>query len=223
MNEKIAIAIVDDHPIFRTGLADLLKRSKQVEVLFEAENGLELERFLRSGLNPMVILMDIHMPERNGFQSCLWLKENYPHIRVIALSMKDEDDAIYEMIRNGARGYLLKESRGSEVLSAIHAVSETGYYINKKVSGRLISLLQKESSIGKEEIKISDKELEFIRLCCSELTYKEIATHMFVSPHTIENYREALFTKLKVRSRVGIVLYAIKHELFRFDKAGTST
>jgi DNA-binding NarL/FixJ family response regulator len=213
MNEKLSIAIVDDHPIFRTGLADLLKKSKQVDVLFEAGNGLEMQKYLHGPL-PQVVLMDIHMPEMDGYKSCNFLKAHYPQIRVLALSMEDDQEAIYEMIKNGARGYLLKESRGSEVLMAIKAVHESGYYINEKVSGRLISLIQNASGTEKSEVKISDKEIEFIKFCCSELTYKEIAAQMFLSPHTIENYRESLFSKLRVRSRVGIVLYAIKNGIF---------
>jgi DNA-binding NarL/FixJ family response regulator len=212
-NNKIHIAIVDDHTLFRNGVAALMAEFDELEVVFEAENGQQLQQALAKHTRPDVILMDINMPVMDGYASTKWIKQNYPKIRVLALSMFEDDKAVIQMIKCGAGGYVLKESRPRELLEAIKAIHEKGVYINEMVSGKLL-----RSVTDKEDLPdISKKELEFLRLCCSELTYKEIADQMFVSPRTVDNYREALFLKLNLKSRSGLVLYAIQNGIFKFE------
>jgi len=212
-NTKIHIAIVDDHTLFRNGVAALMAEFDELEVVFEAENGQQLQQALAKHTRPDVILMDINMPVMDGYASTKWVKQNYPKIRVLALSMFEDDKAVIQMIKCGAGGYVLKESRPRELLEAIKAIHEKGVYINEMVSGKLL-----RSVTDKEDLPdISKKELEFLRLCCSELTYKEIADQMFVSPRTVDNYREALFLKLNLKSRSGLVLYAIQNGIFKFE------
>jgi len=212
-NNKIHIAIVDDHTLFRNGVAALMAEFEELEVVFEAENGQQLQQALAKHAKPDVILMDINMPVMDGYASAKWLKQNYPTIRVLALSMFEDDKAVIQMIKCGAGGYVLKESRPRELLEAIKAIHEKGVYINEMVSGKLL-----RSVADKEDLPdISKKELEFLKLCCSELTYKEIADQMFVSPRTVDNYREALFLKLNLKSRSGLVLYAIQNGIFKFE------
>lgn len=212
-DKKIHIAIVDDHALFRSGVASLMAEFDELEVVFEAENGQQLQQAIAKHVPPDVILMDINMPVMDGYASTKWVKQNYPKVRILALSMFEEDKAVIQMIRCGAGGYVLKESRPRELLEAIKAIHEKGVYINEMVSGKLLrSVTDKD-----DQPEISKKELQFLKLCCSELTYKEIADQMFVSPRTVDNYREALFLKLNLKSRSGLVLYAIQNGIFNFE------
>jgi len=210
--EKISIAIVDDHTLFRSGVAALMNEFSELQVVFEAENGLKLQQMLTRHPVPQVILMDINMPEMDGYQATKWVKQNYPKIKILALSMFEDDKAVLNMIKCGAGGYILKESKPRELLEAIKTINQKGVFINDMVSGKLL-----RSVAGKEDFPdLTKKELEFLRLCCSELTYKEMAEVMFISPRTVDNYRESLFQKLNIKSRTGLVLYAIQNEIFKF-------
>jgi len=209
--DQIHIAIVDDHTLFRNGVAALMSEFAELRVVFEAENGEQLQQMLTNHPLPQVILMDINMPVMDGYQATKWVKEKYPQIKVLALSMFEDDKAVIRMIKCGAGGYVLKESKPRELLEAIKTVNEKGVYINEMVSGKLIRSVAGENATG-----FSNKELEFLKLCCSELTYKEIADKMFVSPRTVDNYRESLFQKLNMKTRTGLVLYAIQNEIFKF-------
>jgi len=209
--DQIHIAIVDDHTLFRNGVAALMSEFEELKVVFEAENGEQMQQMLVKHPSPQVILMDINMPVMDGYQATKWIKEKYPQIKVLALSMFEDDKAVIRMIKSGASGYVLKESKPRELLEAIKTIHEKGVYINEMVSGKLI-----RSVSGDDETRFSNNELEFLKLCCSELTYKEIAEKMFVSPRTVDNYREALFLKLNMKTRTGLVLYAIQNEIFKF-------
>ncbi len=206
------IALVDDHAMFRSGIARLLAEFNDVHVVFEASNGIELQEEIKKHPLPDVILMDINMPKSDGYQATAWLRKNYPKIHVLVLSMFDEEESVIRMLKAGASGYVLKESRPVELHEAIKTVLVKGYYINDMVSGRLISSLQREEKPVMPQL-VTAKEREFLELCCSELTYKEIAGKMSVSPRTIDNYREALFVKLQQKSRIGLVVYAIRNGL----------
>jgi DNA-binding NarL/FixJ family response regulator len=209
--KKIAIAIVDDHTLFRKGVAGLLAEFEELNLLFEAENGMQLQTQLASGrYSPQVILMDIHMPVMDGYATCAWVKSEYPEIKVLALSMFEEEDAVIKMLKCGACGYVLKESDPRELLEAIRSVERQGICLNEMVTGKMIrSLVNPEKGL-----LLSVREVEFMKWCCSELTYKEIADRMCVSPRTVDNYRESLFEKLSLKSRTGIVLFAIKNKYF---------
>jgi DNA-binding NarL/FixJ family response regulator len=206
--EKIAIAIVDDHMLFRQGVSALMKEFEELEVLFESANGQELISKMAHQAKPKVVLMDINMPVLDGYETTKWLKEHYPDVFVLALSMYEDDESVIKMIKNGACGYVLKEASPIDLLSAIKAVVEKGVFLNELVSGKLIRSFSKDP-----EVRFSQKEIEFLNHCCSEQTYKEIAEKMFVSPRTIDNYRESLFIKLHLKTRVGLVLYAIKQKI----------
>jgi len=208
-SKPIKIGIVDDHTLFRNGLAMLLSEFQELEILFEAGNGLEMKSMLERSILPEIILMDINMPYMDGFSSTSYLKQNYPKIKVLAITMLDDDNTVIKMIRSGASGYVLKESRPKEVLEAIKTISYKGVFINEMVTGKLVRSLSISDSLP----NISSKEIEFLKFCCSELTYKEIASKMCVSPRTIDNYRESLFQKLNLKSRTGLVLYALQNKI----------
>ncbi|MBB5637941.1 DNA-binding NarL/FixJ family response regulator [Pedobacter cryoconitis] len=213
--KKIVIAIVDDHTLFRKGMISLLEESDEIDILFDASNGKEMILKLNKDNLPQVILMDINMPQMDGYESTRWITDNYPQIRVLALSMYDEDKPIIEMLKSGAGGYLLKESGTSDLITAIKTLATHGYFMNNLVSGKLIRSLQENSSSRNLLQEISANERKFLEHCCSEFTYKEIADKMNLSPHTIDNYRESLFQKFEIKSRTGLVLFALRNELIK--------
>jgi DNA-binding NarL/FixJ family response regulator len=210
--EQILIAIVDDHTLFRNGVNALMSEFDELKVVFEADNGKQMQQMLLKHPLPKVILMDINMPVMDGYAATAWLKINYPGIKVLALSMFEDDKAVINMIRSGASGYILKESKPKELLEAIKMLAAKGTYINELVSGKLL----RSVAGGSHDAGLTAKEAEFLKLSCSELTYKEIADKMNVSPRTIDNYRESLFQKLNLKSRTGLVLYAVQNEIFKF-------
>jgi two-component system, NarL family, invasion response regulator UvrY len=207
------IVLTDDHVLLRNGLAALVK-SLGHTVLFEADNGKDFITKLDKSNCPDVVLMDINMPEMDGYDTAQWIKTNYWDIKVLALSMYDNENAIIRMLKCGAKGYILKDSEPSELKAAIDALLTKGYYYSDLVSGKLIHAINKIDDEGSDVNTVNnlnERETDFLKYACSELTYKEIADKMFVSPRTIDGYRDGLFEKLHVKTRVGLVMYAIKH------------
>ncbi len=207
------IVLVDDHVLLRNGLASLVKNLGH-DVLFEADNGREFIKKLSSILLPDLVLLDINMPEIDGYATAQWLKTNYPDIKILALSMYDNENSIIRMLKSGAKGYILKDSEPTELKAAIDAIISKGYYYSDLVSGKLIHAINKIDDEGSDVHtmnNLNDRETDFLKYACTELTYKEIADKMFVSPRTIDGYRDALFEKLHVKTRVGLVMYAIKN------------
>ncbi|MBX9891179.1 MAG: response regulator transcription factor [Chitinophagaceae bacterium] len=213
-SQSINIAIADDHSLFRSGIVSLLEEFGDIHVEFEANNGKELQEKIARHPQISVILMDINMPIVNGFSATTWIKENYPEISVLALSMHNEDEAIIKMIKAGAKGYILKESNAKELHKAIHDIYVHGFYSNEYVSGKLLRSFQNENE-KKQKPLFSQKEIRFMQLSASELTYKEIAKEMGLADRSADNYRQALFERLGIKTRVGLVLYAIKEGIIK--------
>ena len=211
-NKKTQVAIIDDHILLRTALARLVNAFEGYTVLFEADNGKDLRAQIMQHHIPDIVLLDVNMPEMDGFETTQWLHKNYPHIKVLVLSMLSDEKTIIKMFRLGAKGYLLKNTDHEELKKALDSVLNKNVYLSEYVSDKLVSGLHKDAD--KEESKpvmLNDKEKEFLRWTCTELSYKEIAEKMFLSPRTIDDYRQTLFNKLKVHSRVGLVMYTIKN------------
>ena len=214
---KIHIALADDHLLFRKGIANLLSEFTDVDIVFDVSNGKELQQLLPSKSHVEVILMDITMPVMDGYLATAWVKKTYPEIHVLALSMFDDDLAVIGMLKAGAGGYVLKESTPAELYQAISEIKSKGIYINEMVSGKMLRNVQNQDIQSGENIHLTPRETEFIKLCVSELTYKEIADKMNIAARSVDNYREILFEKLEIKSRVGIVLYAIKNKIVDFN------
>jgi DNA-binding NarL/FixJ family response regulator len=206
------VALVDDHSLLRKGLGQLIE-SLGYSLCSEADNGKEFIDTLDTNNPPDVVLLDINMPEMDGYQTTQWLRQNHPLINVIALSMYDNETSIIRMIRYGAKGYILKDSEPAELKAAIDAVLTKGFYYSDLVSGKLLHAINNMDEEGdlKNLAQLNNRELDFLKHTCSELTYKEIAEKMFVSPRTVDGYRDALFEKLGLKTRVGLVMYAIRH------------
>jgi DNA-binding NarL/FixJ family response regulator len=206
--DKITLALADDHTMFRKGLAHLINIESDMEVVAEAGDGVDLlQKIAALKTPPDLCILDVNMPRMDGRETIMQLRKNYPTIRVLVLSMVDHEHILIEMLRQGAGGYLLKEDDPAEMKQAIRSIYEHKYYHSDLVSGRMINWIQKDSeSPG----TLSDREREFLRLCVSELVYKEIAVQMGVSTRAVHNYRDQLFQKLNLKSRIGLALYALK-------------
>lgn len=205
----IHIALADDHAMLRKGVAEMLSKFDNMKVIAEAGNGKELLMRLEAA-NPMpdVCIIDINMPEMNGYETAKAIKKQWPDMRILALSMYDTELNIIKMLRNGANGYLLKDADPEELRQAINAVYKNGFYYSEIVTGRMLNILHDPE--GKTNVDLNEKELQFLKFCSTELTYKEIADEMNLSARTIDGYREALFRKLNITTRTGLAMYAIK-------------
>ncbi len=214
MPPKANVVLVDDHTLLRNGLASLIRSFGDFNILFEADNGKDFINKLKPKTLPQVVLMDINMPEMDGYEACLWLKNNHPNIKVLALSMYDNETSVIRMFKAGAKGYILKDCDPAELKNALEAVVAKGFYYSEMVTGKLIhtiNSLDEEDNQARNVIQMNEREVSFLKLVCTELTYKEIAEKMFLSPRTIDGYRDDLFQKLNARTRVGLVMYAIKN------------
>ena len=205
---KTPLLIVDDHLLFSQALTGLINRFKKFKVLDQLENGQKLINYFKAK-NPLpeIVLMDINMPILNGIEATEWLKVNYPDVKVLALTMNDEESIIIKMLRAGACGYLLKDIQPTILLEALNQIKEKGVFYTDDITETLIRAKKEE------DIVLKQRELDFLTLACSDLTYKAIASKMALSPKTIDGYREVLFDKFNVASRVGMVLYAIKEKI----------
>ena len=208
---KYKIAIVDDHTLVANALAGLVQKMENYEVMYEAANGKEMIHHFKLKMIPDVVLLDINMPEMDGYETSLWLKNNHPDVKIIALSMYDKEEAIVGMLRNGVKGYLLKGCKPTELRMALESVINKGFYYTEFVTDKLLKSLNPEKIKNPiKELGLNDRELEFIRYACSELTYHEIANKMCCANRTVDGYREQAFYKMNVKSRVGIVIQAIR-------------
>ena len=210
---KYSVVIVDDHTLLSQAIAGMVNTFDKFKVLYTAKNGQELiDKFSNSPKNiPDIILMDINMPIMNGIETTEWLTANYPAVDVMALSVEDADTTILKMLKSGAIGYLLKDTEKTVLENALIEVAENGFFHTKNVTNLLMQSL---SGNVKNAITFKERELTFMKLACTELTYKEIADKMCLSPKTIDGYRDVLFTKLNVKNRVGLVMYAIKNKIY---------
>lgn len=211
------IALADDHTLLRKGVANLVQNFGYTVVL-ESDNGRELTESIAKGNIPDLVLLDINMPEKDGYETSLWLKENYPDIKVLALSMYDDETAIIRMLKNGVRGYILKDAEPAELRTAIESVFNKGFYYSEMVTGRLmrtITDMEDEGNNTRKILNLTERETDFLKLACSEMTYKEIAAEMHLSPRTIDGYRDTLFEKLEIKTRTGLAIYAIKNGIVK--------
>ncbi len=213
--KKHTVAIVDDHSLFARSLEKLINSFQQFRVVFHARNGVELQERIGNDANstPEIVLLDINMPVMDGFETAEWLTKNQPKVKIMALSMEDDEQSILKMLRKGAKGYLLKDINPEILNIALLELIEKGYYHSEKVSETLLHSLTsfEDGSV----LDFKENELTFIQLACSEMTYKEIADIMDLSPKTIDGYRQDLFRKLKIKNRVGLVIFALKNNLIK--------
>jgi two-component system response regulator NreC len=215
MKYEIRLLIADDHEIFRDGLALMLGRQKEITLLGQAGDGKELVA-LSAAQNPDVIITDIKMPLMDGIQATRQILSTQPGVKIIALSMFDEEMLIVDMLEAGAKGYLLKNADKREILEAIETVFEDKTYYCHHTSARLTNMIVKSSFNPyrkKEVVSFNERELHIIKLICQQNSSKEISDKLFLSSRTVEGYRTKILEKMNAKNTVGVVVYALKHNL----------
>lgn len=208
------IVIADDHLLIAKALTAIIDTFKNYKVLYEVPNGKELMvQFKHKQRVPDIVLLDINMPEMDGFETARWLSAHHPEILILALSMQNDEQTLIKMIKAGARGYLLKNIHPQELENALNALVSKGVYYSDAYVSKVMQHIIREDDPRESTKGISDREKLFLQYAATELTYKEIGEKMFCSPRTVESYRDALFERLNLKTRVGLVVYAIKNQL----------
>jgi two-component system, NarL family, invasion response regulator UvrY len=207
----VKIGLVDDHILLRDALVNVIKSFDEFSISLVADNGKEFIEKLNSGNIPEILILDLSMPEMDGHETTHWISKNHPEIKILMLTMYDAESLIH-LIKAGVRGFLKKDVPPGELKFALHSILTNGTYCSPTITGRLFNLMKNHGSKNSAwgTVILNDNEISFLKFVASELTYKEIAQKMQMSPRTIDNYRDALFIKLNVKSRVGLAMYAVK-------------
>jgi len=211
--KRIKIAIADDYKIFREGLKVSLAQDDSMVVLFEVDNGEDLMKELED-VSPDVIIMDLKMPIMDGMEATQLIRKKNTKIKILVVSMYDNDKFIIHLMEIGANGYLLKNAEPEEIRKAIYAVHENGYYFNDLVNKALLKKLVLRSNIKpsfNENIELTERELEVLKMICEEKTASEIGKEIFLSPRSVEGIRQRLIEKVGVRNTAGLVMFAAKN------------
>ncbi len=222
MNTSISLVIADDHEIFRDGLALMLSKQDNVKLAGQAGDGLQLMRIAEE-TRPDIVVTDIKMPRMDGIAAARQLLQRYPEMKIIALSMFEEEDLIVEMLEAGARGYLLKNAGKKEILDAIATVQEGNIFYCRHTTARLASLIVKskfEQQKRSPGALFTDREREIVRLICRQHTAQEIGEKLFLSKRTVEGYRTRILEKMDVKNTAGVVIFALKHSIIREEEIG---
>lgn len=206
-----SVVIIEDHTLLSQAITDVVNNFEKFKVAFSCKNGADFIEKIATHPLPDIVLMDINMPIMNGIETTKWISENYPDIYVLALTVEEDENTILKMIRAGAKGYLLKDVDKKTLEHALLKTIEMGFYHSNIVVDVLVNSVTGKSN---SEEFLKENEIEFMKLLCTEMTYKEIANKMCLSPKTIDGYRDNLFVKLNVKNRIGLVIYAIKHKIF---------
>ncbi len=209
---KYTIAIVDDHILIAKALSSIIENFEDFSVLYECENGKLLqEKFASDLAKPDIVLLDVSMPVMNGFETAAWLSDAHPSILIMALSMQDDEQSLIKMVKAGATAYLLKNVHPLELEKALLALVKNGCYYPDWASSKVFASLVSKNGDMDAHVFFSNREKEFLEYSVTEMSYKEIAEKMFCSPRTVEGYRDGLFEKLGLKSRVGLAVYAMKN------------
>ena len=217
--EKITnVALVDDHVLLRNALAVLINSFDDCHVINESANGKEIQEAVKSGILPDVVIMDLNMPVMDGFETAEFLHREYPQIPILMLTMYDSELSLIRLLQTGVKGFLKKDIHPAELRFAIRSVIQSGFYYSNHTTGKLINLFRSNENglIPLQKSLLSAQEIQFLKMACSDLTYKEVAQKMGLNPRSIDTLRDQLFLKLDVRSRVGLAMVAIKHGIVTF-------
>jgi two-component system invasion response regulator UvrY len=214
----IRVALADDHILLRSALASLIDSFGDCKVIHQSNNGRELLEWFKNGLVPDVAILDLNMPEMDGYETARLIQNNFPAVNVLMLTMYDSELSLIRLLQAGVRGFLKKDIHPSELKFAIHSVINAGYYYSNHTAGKLANLFRSsdEKKNFLQNLMLTEQELQFLKLACSDLTYKEVAQKMNLNPRSVDNLRDQLFTKLDVKSRVGLAMVAIKNGVVTF-------
>ncbi len=212
---QIKIAIADDYKIFRQGLKVGLASDQNLQVLMEADNGDELIQLLAQE-QPDVVIMDLKMPVLDGMEATKIIRSRFPEVKVLVVTMYEDDKFIIHLMEIGANGYLVKNSEIDEIKKAIYSVHENGYYFNDIVNKALLKKLFLKGNMKptfNHNVELTERELEVLKLICEEKTAVEIGKEIFLSPRSVEGIRQRLIEKVGVRNTAGLVMFAVKNGL----------
>lgn len=216
--KSIRIAMADDHVLLRSALANLIDSFEDCQVILEAGNGKELVTAIGKDKMPDVVILDLNMPEMDGLETAGWLQEKYPDVKVLMLTMYDSELSLIRLLQAGVRGFLKKDIHPTELKFALQSVVQAGYYYSNHTTGKLVNLFRQHSESNSliQRSMLNEQEIRFLKLACSDLTYKEIAQQMGLNPRAVDTLRDQLFVKLDVKSRVGLAMLSIRHGLVTF-------
>lgn len=222
MNSKINVVIVDDQKLIRQGIISLLDDKPQIEVVYQASDGIQIIDWLKDNNGNVrvdVILMDMQMPNMDGWEATEILVRKYKNIKIIGLSSYDNEAFVDRLMKNGGRGYLLKVQEINEVVDAIEQVFHSGYYFTERVPISKIQDFINKSVITPSfnTTDLTPQEIKIVQLICQEKTSQEIADELFISKKTVESHRERILYKVKAKNMVGVAMYAVKHQLVKFN------
>jgi len=204
--------------LLRDALSTLINGFEGFRIIGVASNGYEVQEIMSEGQLPDPIILDLNMPEMDGFETTRWLAQQYPEVKILILTMYDSDIALIRLLQEGVRGFLKKDIHPEELRHALQTVVDQGYYYTNSTGGKIAALFKKNKGepSALEKQSLTEMEIAFLKLVSSDMTYKEIAMQLHLSTRVVDNYRETLFDKLGVRSRVGLAVYAIKNGIIRF-------
>jgi two-component system, NarL family, invasion response regulator UvrY len=213
MNTQIKLAMIDDHVLLRNALASLINSFENCKVICEANNGAEFISKIQGHAIPDIVLLDLNMPVMDGYETATWLRNNFPETHVLMLTMYDSELTLIRLLQAGVKGFLKKDISPADLHFAIKSVMQSGYYYSTETAGRLANLFRNSSkdNLRLQNSVLKDQEIEFLKLACTNLTYKEIAQNMGITPRVIDSLRDELFVKLDVKSRVGLAMVAIRN------------
>jgi DNA-binding NarL/FixJ family response regulator len=219
LNKKIiSVALTDDHILLRDALAALIENIPGYEVLFIADHGKQMTEHIQKGTVPDIMILDLNMPEMDGYQAAAWLKKFHPGVYILVLTMFDSEIPLIRLLQEGVRGFLKKDIHPDELKTALQSLVKEGYYYPVQTAGRMANLFQvnKQQQRVFETKALSQSDIDFLKLVCTDLTYKEIALELNISPKTIDSLRDTLFQRFDVKSRVGLAIYAVKNGIVNF-------
>lgn len=208
---KHTIVIIDDHILIAQALQSIISNFLQFEVLYTCENGLDFQEKLKTKTIPDVVLLDISMPIMDGFETAKWIRNTHPDILIMTLSMQEDEQSLIKMIKNGSKGYMLKNVHPLELENALDSLVKNGQFFPEWAASKVFTSIREDTIDVSSKLHLSDREKEFLKYTVTEMNYREISEKMFCSPRTIENYRDSLFEKLELKTRVGLAVYALKN------------
>jgi len=210
--------MADDHVLLRNALASLIDSFENCRVIHQSGTGRELTKSISDGLVPDVVILDLNMPDMDGFETAEWLQKNAPQVQVLMLTMYDSELSLIRLLQSGVKGFLKKDIHPSELKFAIQSVVQSGYYYSNHATGKLVNLFRQnpEGNSSLQKALLNDQEMQFLKLACSDLTYKEVAQQMGLNPRSVDTLRDQLFMKLDVKSRVGLAMIAIRQGVVTF-------
>ncbi len=214
----VKIALADDHILLRNALGRLIGSFDNCRIILEADNGKELISRIKPDELPDVILLDLNMPQMDGFDTAVWLRDNHPSVHILMLTMYDSDQALIRLLQYGVKGFLKKDIHPTELNFAIRSVVQSGFYYSQQVSGKMANLFRNGNgnTMALEKAMLTNTEINFLRLAASDMTYKEIALQMKLNPRAVDALRDHLFEKLEIKSRVGLAMFAIRQGIVAF-------